>query len=106
MFETFESGWISRRDGLRPGARLHFVRVPAQHQVLARAADIRRPPRPSGDEQLSLDAEVPLLGVRRLVLEPVPEHARVRGVQLCGRPRLDLLDRRERIVDARARCPV
>ena len=48
-------------------------------------------------EQLAIDAEVPLLGVGRFVLEAVTRDARVGGNQFGGRSRLDRNDRGERI---------
>ena len=83
---------------LRSDARLHLVGVVAVDEVLAGAARIRQLHR-HGAEQPPLDAEVPLLRVRRLVLERMPEHARVRRLQLRGRARLHLHDGGERIVD-------
>ena len=57
------------------------------------------PARPQRREQLPLDAEMPLLGVRGLVRERVADHPRVGGVQLGGGPRLDRHDGRKRVVD-------
>ncbi len=83
---------------LRPEARLHLVGVVAEHQMLAGAANIReihdhRVP------NLPLDPEMPLLGGRRLVLEPVPQHAGVRGVELSRGPWLLRDNRRKRVVN-------
>ena len=98
MLLRFDTGCRSLRDWLRARARLHLVRVVAEREVLAGAADVfgldqqRR-------EQLALDAEVPLLGIRGLARVAVADHPRVRGVELRGRLRLDRHDGRKRVVD-------
>ena len=98
MLLRFDTGCRSRRDWVRVRARLHLVRVVAEREVLAGAADVlgldqqRR-------EQLALDAEMPLLGIRGFVRVAVADYPRVRGVQRRSRFRFDRHDGRKRVVD-------
>ena len=81
---------------LGAGTRLDLVGVVAEDDVLRGAAGIVELEEQCR-EQLPVDAEVPLFGVRRLVLVAVARDARVCGDQLRGRRRLDRHNRRKGI---------
>ena len=93
------SGWISRRDSWRADARLQLVGVVAEDDVLAGAAGVGQLHGHARRARRRSTPRCHCSRVGRLVLERVPEHARVGGLQLRGRARLHLHDRRERIVE-------
>ena len=100
---------VDRRDRLQEPSRrlrsrswLDLVRVVAEDQMLACAADVGQLHQHRG-EQLALDPEMPLLRVRRLVLETMALHAGIRRNQLRGRLRLDRHNRWKRIGN-RSQC--